>query len=229
MDEPEAKPDAAPQSPDLPEISRLFKGDAAGFFGSIDWSIFWTGFPLIVFLVLNSLWPEDLWRIQVAIVGSFLASLYVFVTNHDSGVIRAIVVLGFLIVSGSAIVGLAASSAKAFAAQNIYTDFIMVAVCLGSIAIGKPIVGAVARQGVPALRTAMDPQHRVFVYLTLAFMTINIITGILRIFLLGELDTNAYVLISRAVGLPFSVAFLVACYFAIKRTAGVSVGRLQGL
>ena len=219
MNRPDEPPEAAPEPPNLPEFTRFLHGDFSG----VDWRIFWTALPVVVFLILNTFWPEDLWRTQVAIVGSFLASAYVFATNRDSGVIRALVVLGFLIVAGSAAFGLAINSAKAFAAQNIFTDFIMAAISLGSVLVGKPLVGAVARQGVPALRTLMDPKHRVFVYLTLTFMAINIVTGIFRIFLLGEFNATEYVLISRATGLPFSVGFLIACYFSIKRTAGVAV------
>ena len=219
MKQPDEPPEAAPDSPNLPEFTRFLRGDFSG----VDWRIFWTALPVVVFLVLNTFWPEDLWRTQVAIVGSFLSSAYVFATNRDSGVIRALVVLGFLIVAGSAAFGLAINSAKAFAAQNIFTDFIMAAISLGSVLAGKPLVGAVARQGVPALRTLMDPKHRVFVYLTLTFMAINIFTGIFRIFLLGEFNATEYVLISRATGLPFSIGFLIACYFSIKRTAGVAV------
>ena len=219
MNRPDEPPEAAPEPPNLPEFTRFLHGDFSG----VDWRIFWTALPVVVFLVLNTFWPEDLWRTQVAIVGSFLSSAYVFATNRDSGVIRALVVLGFLIVAGSAAFGLAINSAKAFAAQNIFTDFIMAAISLGSVLAGKPLVGAVARQGVPALRTLMDPKHRVFVYLTLTFMAINIVTGIFRIFLLGEFNATEYVLISRATGLPFSVGFLVACYFSIKRSAGVGV------
>ncbi len=219
MNRPDEPPEGAPEPPNLPEFTRFLHGDFSG----VDWRIFWTALPVVVFLILNTFWPEDLWRTQVAIVGSFLASAYVFATNRDSGVIRALVVLGFLIVAGSAAFGLAINSAKAFAAQNIFTDFIMAAISLGSVLAGKPLVGAVARQGVPALRTLMDPKHRVFVYLTLTFMAINIVTGIFRIFLLGEFNATEYVLISRATGLPFSVGFLIACYFSIKRTAGVAV------
>jgi len=121
----------------------------------------------------------------------------------------------------SAVVGLAADSAKAFAAQNIYSDFLVAAVCLGSIAIGKPLVGAVARESIPALRTLMDPRHRVFVILTLVFMTYNIGTGIFRIFLLGEFSANEYVIVSRVTS-PISLAFFLAAYFMIKRAAGLS-------
>lgn len=218
MNRPDEPPEAAPETPNLPNFRKLAHGD----FSAVDWRIFWSGLPLVVFLVLNSFWPEDLWRTQVAIIASFAASTWVFASNRDSGVIRFITVLGFVVVAGSAVVGLAADSAKAFAAQNIYSDFLVAAVCLGSVAMGKPLVGAVARESIPALRTLMDPRHRVFVILTLVFMTYNIGTGIFRIFLLGEFSANEYVIVSRVTS-PISLAFFLACYFMIKRAAGLNL------
>ncbi|MCY4392549.1 MAG: hypothetical protein OXE43_10945 [Chloroflexi bacterium] len=217
MNRPDEPPEAAPDTPNLPDFRKLAQGD----FSAVDWRIFWSLLPLVVFLVLNSFWPEDLWRTQVAIVASFAASTWVFAINRDSGVIRFITVLGFVVVAGSAVVGLVADSAKAFAAQNIYSDFLVAAVCLASVAMGKPLVGAVARESIPALRTLMDPRHRVFVILTLVFMTYNIGTGIFRIFLLGEFSANEYVIVSRVTS-PISLAFFLACYFMIKRAAGLS-------
>ena len=220
-------PESAPDSPDLPEFSRLLRGDVRGFARAIDWRIFWPLLPLVVFLVLNSFWPEDLRRVQVAIGGSFAVSVWVFLINRDSGIIRLLAVLVFGVVTVSAIVGFVANSDKAFVSQNISTDFLMVAISLGSVAIGKPLVGAVARQAVPALRDLMDLRHRVFVYLTLTYMAINLATGVFRIFLLGEFSANEYIFVSR-ITTPLSIAFFVACYFAIKRAAGVAV-RLPGL
>lgn len=214
---PEEPPEAAADTPNLPDFRKLAHGD----FSAVDWRIFWSLLPLVVFLVLNSFWPEDLWRTQVAIVASFAASTWVFAINRDSGVIRFITVLGFVVVAGSAVVGLVADSAKAFAAQNIYSDFLVAAVCLASVVIGKPLVGAVARESIPALRTLMDPKHRLFVVLTLVFMAYNIGTGIFRIFLLGEFSANEYVIVSRVTS-PISIAFFLASYFTIKRAAGIS-------
>tara|TARA_Y100000590_G_scaffold219393_1_gene248490 strand:+ start:187 stop:885 length:699 start_codon:yes stop_codon:yes gene_type:complete len=212
---PEESAEGVPNAPRLPEFRHLLQGD----FSAIDWRIFWSALPLVVFLLSNSFWPEDLWRTQVAIVASFVASAWVFAKNRDSGVIRVITVLGFVVVAGSAAVGLAVNSAKAFAAQNIASDFLIAAVCIGSVVIGKPLVGAVARESIPALRPLMKPEHRVFIYLTLVFMAYNIGTGIFRIFLLGEFSANEYVIISRITS-PISLAFFLACYFTIRKAAG---------
>lgn len=206
-------------APGLPEITRLLRGDLS-VLRTIDWRIFWSALPVLAFLVLNGFWPEDLWRTQVAIVGSFAAAAWVFANNRDRGVIRVIAVMSFVVVSASAVVGLALNSAKAFAAQNIVADFLMAAICLGSVAIRKPLVGAVARESVPALRTLLAPDHRLFAVLTLTFMAMNLATAVFRIFLLDWLATaNEYVIVTQVTGRPLSAAFVVVCYFAIKRAA----------
>jgi len=96
---PDEAPDDALDPPNLPDFRKLAHGD----FSAVDWRIFWSLLPLVVFLVLNSFWPEDLWRTQVAIVASFAASTWVFATNRCSGVIRFITVLGFIVVAGSGV------------------------------------------------------------------------------------------------------------------------------
>ena len=210
---PEEQPEPDLASPRMPEVSHILKGDL----NEIDWRVAEAGLPVLVFLVLNVIGPA-----QLAIGASFAASVSVFLRNRDSGVIRALAIMGFLVVTGSAIVGLAADSTKAFAAQNIVSDFLVAVVGVGSIAIGRPLVGAVARESIPALRSLLDVRHRTFIYLTLGFVALNIVTGVIRIFLLDALSTNEYVLASRAVGFPLSAAFFVASYFAVKRAAAAA-------
>ena len=53
-------------------------------------------------------------------------------------------------------------------------------------------------------------------------MTYNIGTGIFRIFLLGEFSANEYVIISRVTSV-ITLAFFLACYFSIKRAAGLNL------
>ena len=197
-------------TPRLPEVSRILRGE----WDTIDWRVAQSGVPVIVFVVLNQFGSAHL-----AIGASFAASVWVILNNRDSGVIRALALMGFVVVTGSAVVGLLANSAKAFAAQNIVGDFLVASVGVGSVLIGRPLVGAVARETIPALRSLLDLQHRAFVYLTLGFVAINIFTGIVRIFLLDALSTNEYVLVSRLVGFPLTGAFFVVSYLTIKRAA----------
>lgn len=207
---PEEQPEPDLARPHIPEVSRILRGDL----DAIDWRVAEAGVPVILFLILNFIAPA-----QVAIGASFAASAVVFLRNRDSGIIRVLAIMGFVVITGSAIVGLATESRKAFAAQNIVSDFLVATVALGSIAIGRPLVGAIARQTLPALRSLLDIRHRTFVYLTLGLVALNVFTGVVRIFMIDALSTNEYVVLSRAVGFPFSAVFAAASYFFVKRAA----------
>lgn len=170
------------------------------------------GIPVAVFWVANSLGPSS-----VAITLSFIAAAVVFLRNRDSGVIRALSLLGFLIVAASAGAGLLLASDKAFAAQNIASDFAFVAISLGSVMVGKPLIGYVARELLPALRPHLEATERVFVILTLLNAFINLGTGIVRFWMLDVLETNDYVILSRVIGIPTNLAFFGLAYVLIKR------------
>ena len=170
--------------------------------------------PSVAFLVLNSVTAT-----KIAIVVSFVVSAAVFVRNPGSGVIRALTVISFAVVFASAVVGLALDSGKAFVAQNMVGDFLIAAIFLGSVVIGRPMIGAIAREMVPAIQPVMAVDHFVFVKLTLINVVINLVTGAARLVLLDALTENQYVIASRALGFPLGVAFFLYAYREITRVA----------
>jgi hypothetical protein len=170
--------------------------------------------PALAFIVANQFASTE-----VAIAASFLASVVVFVRNRGHGVIRALGVAGFFVVCGFAVLGLVLGSGKVFVAQNLFIDFMFAAAFIGSVLIGRPLLGAIVREVAPALQPVMPLRHPLFVRLTLLSALLNVITGVARIGLLMALTENQYVIASRALGFPISVAFYIYCYVAIQRTA----------
>jgi intracellular septation protein A len=170
--------------------------------------------PVAVFLVANYFGPA-----QLAIGLSFAASIIVFARNRGHGAVRFLSMLGFVIVTVSAVIGIAADSERAFVAQNIVSDFIFAAVFVGSVLVGRPLIGEIAREAAPAIQPVMPSAHAVFVRLTLLNAGINIVTGVARIFLFQSLSVNAYVIASRAIGAPLTIAFIIYCYYEVTRTA----------
>jgi len=170
--------------------------------------------PSVAFLVLNSVTSTE-----IAIVVSFVVSAAVFARNPGSGVIRALTVISFGVVFASAIVGLALDSGKAFVAQNMVGDFLIAVIFFGSVVIGRPMIGAIAREMVPAIKPVMAIDHAVFVKLTLINVVVNLVSGIARLFLLDALTENQYVIASRALGFPLGVAFFLYAYREITRVA----------
>jgi intracellular septation protein A len=170
--------------------------------------------PSVAFLVLNSVTTTE-----IAIVVSFVVSAAVFMANPGSGVIRALTVISFGVVFASAAAGLALDSGKAFVAQNMVGDFLIAAIFLGSAVIRRPMIGAIAREMVPAIKSVMAIDHIVFVKLTLLNVVINLVSGVARLFLLDALTENQYVIASRALGFPLGVAFFIYAYREITRVA----------
>ncbi len=150
---------------------------------------------------------------------SFAVSIAVFYRNRQHGTIRLLGVLGFVIVAASAVIGLISNSGKVYVAQNLVTDFIFAGVFATSVVVGKPLIGSIVREVVPALQPVMDVQYPLFVKLTLVCAAINLGTGIARVFLLAALTDTQYVIASRALGLPLDVAFYFACYVLVQREA----------
>ncbi len=167
--------------------------------------------PALVFWVLNQVADP-----RVAIAASFATAVVVFYRNRDSGVIRFLSSVSFAIIAASAVVGLVLESDKAFAAQNIVSDFLTVPLALGTIAVGRPLVGMVTRELVPAVRPLLAVDHRAFVWLTLIVVVVNITTGIIRWYMLDALSTNNYVILSRVLGLPFNVLYFAVCFYWVR-------------
>jgi intracellular septation protein A len=170
--------------------------------------------PVGVFLVANYFGPA-----QLAIGLSFAASVVVFAVNRGHGAVRLLSVLGFSIVTVSAVVGIVANNERAFVAQNIVSDFIFAAVFVASVVVHRPLIGAIAREAAPGIAPVMAVDAPVFARLTLISAAMNVATGVVRIFLFQSLSVNAYVIASRAIGAPLSIAFIIYCYYAVTREA----------
>jgi hypothetical protein len=181
---------------------------------SIDPSVFHGLLPVAAFVITNYLGPA-----QLAIAVSFIVSCVIFFRHRTRGVIRLLSVIGFTIVASSAVVGLVFESDRAFAAQNIMADVAFAALFAGSVIIGRPLIGAIARDLVPGIQPVMEPRHPVFVQLTLLNAAINIASAVVRALMITSLPVNTYVIVSRAVFLPVNIAFIALCYVMITRTA----------
>lgn len=177
-----------------------------------NYSVVEGGIPVAVFWVANNLGPS-----QLAIALSFIAAFVVFLRNRDSGVVRALSILGFAIVAGSAAAGLILESGKAFAAQNIVSDIAFVVIGVVSLAIGKPFVGPIARELVPAIKPLIDNADRVFIVLTVLNVLMNVIQAVARIWLIDVLSTNDYVILSRVLSVPLNLAYFGFAYWTIMR------------
>jgi hypothetical protein len=171
--------------------------------------------PALAFILADKFVPTP-----GAIGTSFAVSAVIFVRNPGGGgVIRMLGAIGFAIVCGAAITGIALSSGKAYVAQNLFSDFAFAAIFAGSVLVHRPLMGAIIREVVPALKPVMPIDHRLFVQLTLANIAINLAQGTARVFLIQDLSASQYAIASRAISFPVSIAFYLLCYVLVHRTA----------
>jgi hypothetical protein len=177
----------------------------------INSAVFEGALPVLVFWLLNQAADP-----RIAIAGSFATAVVVFMRNRDSGVIRFLSTVGFAVVAASAVVGLIFESDKAFAAQNIVSDFLTVPLGIGTIVVGRPLVGMITRELVPAIRPYMAVTHSTFVWLTLISVAINASTGVMRWYMLDALSTNDYVILSRILGIPFNILYFGGAFLWIR-------------
>jgi hypothetical protein len=170
--------------------------------------------PVGVYFVVNVLWGT-----VPGIAASFAATILIFARNRSHGTIRLLAVLGFVITTGAAALGLISGSGKIYVAQNLITDFVFAGVFAASVAVGRPLIGSIVHEVVPAVQPVMAVDHPLFARLTLVSAAINVAEGLGRAFMLQALSDNAYIILSRAVFLPLGIAFYFLCYVLVQREA----------
>ena len=181
---------------------------------SIDPAVWWSILPVLIFWVTRQIASS-----QIAIGAGFAAAIVVFYLNRkrEKGILAWVALAGLVIVSGSAIAGLILDSEKAYLANDPIGDGITVLVALGSVLIGKPIIGLLACEIFPRLTRYLQYGDRVFVQVTLMLAAKDLTTGIARVFLLDSLDTDGYLIFSRVVSWPINAVFFYLAYRMIKR------------
>ena len=128
-------------------------------------------------------------------------------------------VMGFAIVTISAVVGMLMNNAKAYVSESITTDLMHVISFTTSIIVSKPLVGLIAREALPLVRNTLPVMHKIFVSLTATFIAINLLTAIARIFLLENGTATTYVLINTPSSFIISGLYLATSGYLIVRAA----------
>ena len=129
----------------------------------MNYRIMASGIPVAVFYLLTRV--SDPW---VAVLGGFIASAIVFYYNRKDRLIGLLAAFGFVVVFVSSVVGVVINSEKAYLAAGPVGDFLFVPLYLGSVLIGKPLIGGIARELMPKYVGHMPINAPVFMWLTLA-------------------------------------------------------------
>ena len=174
---------------------------------------FWlTVAPIAAFLLVDRL-ADTRWAIGAGLA----AAILVFLRTRRSGVVGYLAVGGIVIVGGSATVGIIVDSDKAFFASDAIGDVLWTGAFLGSIVLGRPLMGVLMREIFPGIREWIPERHRVFVALSLAWAAQNVVTAVIRVILLDALSTNSYLLWSRVATWPLTIGLFALSYYVIGR------------
>lgn len=171
-----------------------------------------SAWPVLVFLALRQVGPA--WS---AILGGFAVTTAVMLFNRRDRTIGVLTAYGFAILAICSIVGIAWNNEKAYLAAGPIGDFLFVPLYAGSVFIGKPLVGGLARELVPAVAGRIPERAAVFRWLSLGWAIYNFAQGILRTYLLRELSVTEYVILSRVFNLPLTGVMLAITVFFIWR------------
>ncbi len=170
--------------------------------------------PVAVFFGLSRVAPP--W---VSISGGFAASTIVFATNRRDRLIGSLTAFGFVVVAISAAIGIVWSSEKAYLASGPIAEFLFVPLFGISIAIRRPLVGGIAQELFPKIASRLAKDAPVFIWLSVAWGIFDFFLGLTRALMLSDLSVGEYIIWSRVVTWPFSVALLGATAYFIYREA----------
>lgn len=173
-----------------------------------------SGIPVAVFYVLTRVAPPS-----VSVTGGFIAFTIVFFYTRRSRLYQLLTVVGFVVVALSAAVGIVTSSEKAYLAAGPVSNFVFVPLYLGSVRLGQPLVGGIAREIVPGMVGRLPVNAAVFAWLSVVWGVYEAVQGVVRFLLLSELSVGEYIVWSRVFGWPASAVMLSVTVFFIVRAA----------
>ena len=146
---------------------------------------------------------------QVAIALSFVSFFAVFQATKGVGTARMLAFLSLIVISMGAALGIATTSERAYLAADPASDALMAVLFLGSAAFGRPFVGMIVGDAVPGLAARLDPQHRIYLWLTLAWGLFNVATALVRWQMVTHLSVGEYLLWSRVLAWPLGYGVMI--------------------
>lgn len=180
----------------------------------MNFKILASGIPIAVFFGLSRITTP--W---IAISGGFTASSLVYYATRRDRLIGEIAAFAFMCVAATALVGVFTNSEKAYLASGPVSDFLFVPWYLGSVLLGRPLVGGIARELAPALAMKVPLQAPVFAWLSVAWAVFDTLHGTMRVYLLTHLTVGEYIVWSRLIGWPITGTLLATSAFFIWRAA----------
>lgn len=180
--------------------------------------------PVAIFFALTRV--SEPW---VAILAGFVATAIVTYANRQDRLIGLLTVYGFVIVGVCAVIGIASNNEKTYLASGPIADFLFVPLYIGSVFVGRPIIGGITRELFPVLTHRIPHDAGLWAWLTVVWALFNMSQGVFRFWLLSRLSVGEYIVWSRLLNWPLSMTMIgITAYFVLReaRRHGHSFGSM---
>ncbi len=166
------------------------------------------------------------WHAYAAIGFGFIATVVAYYASDRKGLVGIFALFGLLVATVAAVVGIVLEDERAFLARDAAIDFLLASLGLGSLMLGRPVVGLVLRDMWPALRDLLPLGHRAFMMATGVFVVVNIFQGAVRTWMLfGGFTVGEYLVYSRLFGWPVAGIMIAIIAYIVRRAARSEASR----
>lgn len=201
-----------PAEPELPAWARKVEA-----FPQVD-PVVLLGLAPVAFYLLF----DNFVSVRAAIGASVVSAIIVFAVQRrlrpKARVVFLISMLGMGLMIIFGVVGLIWDDGSLFWASDPVDDFLTCTIFLGSVLIGRPIVGPFVRELFPALADRLPGEHRVWRTITIVWGLKMLATGLLRLWLLDTIEADTYVWIRTLIAWPINLALFLWTLRMIRGT-----------
>ena len=160
--------------------------------------------------------------VRAAIAGAVVVGVIAWVVQRrlrpNIRVVRWLGMLGAAFMVGFGIAGLVAGDGKLFWASDFVDNFVIGGLFLLSAIVGRPIISPVLRELFPMIAERVPADHRVWMKITLVWGVKVVISGLLRMWLLDQVDANTYAWLRLPIGWGLNVVLFAWTFYVIDRT-----------
>ena len=206
--------DQQPAEPELPEWARKLDNipqvDPVAILG--------VG-PTVAYLLFNAVVG-----VRAAIAAAVIAGVIVYIVQRrlrpQITAVRWLMVFSVCFNVGFGVWGLIEADGKVYWARDFVDNFVLGAIFLISVFVGRPIVSAVIRETFPAIREQLPADHRVWVRLTIVWGLYIAVTGVLRWWLLDQVSASTYAIIRLPLGWGLGAVLMLWTFSTVSRAMG---------
>lgn len=206
--------DGKPAEPELPEwlqkVDRIPQVDPVAILG--------VG-PTVAYLLFNAVVG-----VRAAIAAAVIVGLIVYFVQRrlrpQITAVRWLMVFSVCFNVGFGVWGLIEADGKVYWARDFVDNFVLGAIFLISVFVGRPIVSAVIRETFPAIREQLPADHRVWIRLTIVWGLYIAVTGVLRWWLLDQVSASTYAIIRLPLGWGLGAVLMLWTFSAVSRAMG---------